>query len=96
MAITFTRFSKQSYWLANKAAGAVDDIMVRGLTWEFQIEQHELGVGNPALRVCIFDDALKAMGLPKVTDALANLAGCTTLDAAELILEKSGLMPVVG
>ena len=92
--ITFRRFSKQWYWKANQLAGAKDDIMIAGHDWEFCIEQHELQ-GKPALRVCAFDDALKAFGLQKVCDAVADLQGCTTLDGAELLLERAGLKPVI-
>jgi hypothetical protein len=97
LAPSFIRLSKQWYWEANRAAGASDEIMVGlyhaegGCSWEFAITEHAIERG--AVRVEIFEDALKALRLPRVVEALHALEGCRSLDEAEIRLAANGIQP---
>ena len=69
-----------------------------GCKWEFTIRQvnfnqspSAFGGKDSAVRVQIFEDAVKALNSRKVKKALLALEGCLTLDDAESRLIASGI-----
>jgi hypothetical protein len=94
--LSFRRFSKQWYWQSNKKIGAKDDICITsdakdgGVYWEFSIKQIDFSrtSRSSALKIQIFDDAVKALRNKKVVNMLIAMEGVSTLDEAEIVLRE--------